>query len=305
MSPGAMTSPSFVTSTGDVFDQARSGSITAIIQVLNERLADVGVRTRAMVDGGLLQILCEASRAEQLDEATLAPQVQQILNELSPWGVRRVRLYSRIVQEQKLLWLKEVTGNPEQLLWTQEIRLNLPSLPRRLWGDWMRRRSKRQTRSLDRLRETEKQSSRLLGQRFWLSLALLAGVGGLALVSLTLGGDRLAALRRQPASVPPRTVGSATESGAAPEVASANDEAAEVETAADPFGMAVRIAEQAGKDGKLASSPAEWLDLAARWQKASELMAQVGEDDDRRQTAQDRVGVYKANSDAALKNAGK
>ena len=280
-----MTASSFVPSTSDVFDQARSGSITAIIQILNDRLAEIGVRARAMDEGGRLQLLCEAAKQEQLAEELLAPQVQQILNEISPWGIGRVRVYSRLVQEQKLLWLKEVKENPDDLLWTKEFKLNPPPLLRRMWGDWVRKKEKKREGSLKRIRDGGKKELSFN----WAILASLLAAGAAGTVALgsfiVLSGREL-----------PISFGNKDQST---EVEQAEDEGD------DPFAEAVRIAEQAGKDGKTASSPAEWLDLAARWQKASDYMAQVGEDDERYAAAKERVESYKANSDVALKKAGK
>jgi hypothetical protein len=48
---------------------------------------------------------------------------------------------------------------------------------------------------------------------------------------------------------------------------------------------------------------AEWLDLAARWQQASDLMKQIPESDARYDTAQKRVKLYQENSEAVLQNA--
>ena len=280
-----MTASSFVPSTSDVFDQARSGSITAIIQLLNERLADSGVRTRAMDEGRWLQILCEASAAEQLAENELAPKVQAILNEIAPWGISRVRVYSRLVQEQRLLWLKEVKENPDQLLWTREFKLSPPPLLRRMWGDWVRNREKTQEQSLKRIREGEKKEFNF-NWAILASLIAAGAAGAIALVSFTVWSDRELPLLSfvQPA-----------------------EDSSKEETAADddPFAKAVRLAEQAGIDGKTASSSADWLDLAARWQKASDYMAQVGEDDERYSAAKERVESYKANSDLAIEKAGK
>ncbi|MEO0488207.1 MAG: hypothetical protein AAFZ49_01450, partial [Cyanobacteria bacterium J06659_2] len=71
----------------------------------------------------------------------------------------------------------------------------------------------------------------------------------------------------------------------------------------DPFVQAVRLAEQAAADGKIAETAADWLDLASRWQRASDLMSQVPETDERYPTAQDRVDAYQQNSEAALAEA--
>ena len=64
--------------------------------------------------------------------------------------------------------------------------------------------------------------------------------------------------------------------------------------------QAVRLAEQAATDGQAATTAAAWLDLAARWQRASDLMGEVEADDPRYPTAQDRVETYRQNSEQAL-----
>ena len=71
----------------------------------------------------------------------------------------------------------------------------------------------------------------------------------------------------------------------------------------DSFARAVRIAEQAAKDGSIAETATDWLALAARWQQASDLMAEVPPSDERYQIAQDRVNAYKSNSESLLQKA--
>ncbi|MBE9183055.1 hypothetical protein IQ268_31460, partial [Oculatella sp. LEGE 06141] len=71
----------------------------------------------------------------------------------------------------------------------------------------------------------------------------------------------------------------------------------------DPFVQAVRLAERAVADGQTAASSADWLDLASRWQRASDLMSQVPAQDNRYTTAQDRIQLYRQNSEAALQQA--
>ena len=58
----------------DIARQARQGSVSAIIQALNDKLSEAGVRTRAMFDQGILQVLCEAAKPEQLEQSVLVPQ---------------------------------------------------------------------------------------------------------------------------------------------------------------------------------------------------------------------------------------
>jgi putative SOS response-associated peptidase YedK len=65
----------------------------------------------------------------------------------------------------------------------------------------------------------------------------------------------------------------------------------------------VRLAEQAAADGKNAKTRTDWLNLAYRWQQASDLMNRVPPEDQRYTTAQDRVTAYRKNSEAALDQA--
>ncbi len=111
----------------DIRKQAHQGSVTAIIQVLNQDLADLGVRTRAVFDGGVLQLLCEADTPSQLSPDTLPDRVKVILESLAPRGVRRVNVNSRIVREQQLLWLDEINRDPDKLLWSKEVTLARPN----------------------------------------------------------------------------------------------------------------------------------------------------------------------------------
>ncbi|MCA1992595.1 MAG: hypothetical protein LDL41_11270, partial [Coleofasciculus sp. S288] len=75
----------------DIAQQARQGSVAAIIQTLNERLTGLGVRTRAVLADGVLQLLCEAAREDQLKQSILVEKIQQILEGIAPRNIRRVK----------------------------------------------------------------------------------------------------------------------------------------------------------------------------------------------------------------------
>ena len=70
-----------------------------------------------------------------------------------------------------------------------------------------------------------------------------------------------------------------------------------------PFVEAVRIATKASELGRSVETVDEWVELAAQWRKASELMASVSPDYFRYPTAQDRIQVYDQNSEVALQQA--
>jgi sulfur carrier protein ThiS len=69
--------------------------------------------------------------------------------------------------------------------------------------------------------------------------------------------------------------------------------------------MAVRIAQQSVEDGRSSTTVDQWLELAMRWQRAADLMAQVPANDSRYAVAQDRIAVYSANKQRALEEAKK
>jgi len=278
--------------------QARQGSIAAIIQILNDKLADAGVRTRAMLDGSVLQLLCEAASPDQLEQKSLVERIRYLLESIGPHNIHRVNINSRIAREQQLLWLDEIQRDPEhQLLWSQEIRLKRPNPMKRWWEDRQFARMEQAIAPLPKSESKHQQASR----HFW--RGILVGGSSLGLLILLVGwavSDWL--------GLPMPELFFQTASNGREEEVSASPEpvAAPVSTATsepDPFVAAVRIAEQAAGDGQTATTPAEWLDLASRWQRASELMAQVPADDSRYATAQDRTQVYSQNSQAAQQKA--
>jgi hypothetical protein len=280
----------------NIVRQASQGSVAAIIQVLNEKLASLGVRTRAVFENGVLQLLCEAATIDQLEPSFLVERIRQILETIAPRSVRRVRINSRIVKEQQLLWLEEISRDPEnQLLWSEEITLRQPNLFKRFLQNW-------QSGFLDNPRPQLQPFSQPKSrdqQIFWRGL-----LGGTGLGMLLLGGwlfyNHSLGSSGPLVQFSPPIANSISNSPASP---SSGTGAAPAQP--DPFVSAVRIAEQASQDGTHAHSLAQWLELAARWQKASDLMAAVPETDPRYKTAQDRTVAYQKNREIALESARK
>lgn len=68
---------------------------------------------------------------------------------------------------------------------------------------------------------------------------------------------------------------------------------------ADPYGEAMRIAQQASEAGKVAQTADAWADLADRWQQAADLMASVSQQSDRYSLAQQKAAEYRRNSEIA------
>jgi hypothetical protein len=284
----------------DIARQARQGSVSAIIQILNEKLADSGVRTRAMFDQGVLQLLCEAATPAQLEQPVLVTQVQQILESLQPRNVRRVNINSRIVREQQLLWLEEIKRDPQhQLLWSEEITLAQPGFFKQLSQN-------RNSAKPDLKTSFSQASPRVRREKrvFWRGLV---GGASLSLFLLLLGWALYTWLSPKLASQSsPAGPASDTAANSAASNSSANSQPAASPASpasTDPFAEAVRLAEDTVSAGQRAQTAAEWLDIASRWQRASDLMGQIAAEDPRYPTAQDRVQLYQQNSEAALEQA--
>jgi hypothetical protein len=269
----------------DILGQARQGSVAAIIQILNERLADAQIRTRAILADGVLQLLCEAPKPEQLDQATVVERVRSILEDLSPRGIRKANINSRIVREQQLLWFEEITRDPEnQLLWSELIKLKQPNPVSRYWRD--RQSSKGRQEIV--VSNTKSQQA---NQKYF--VRGLVGGASLCLLLLLLGWVLKHRLGISWAQIDSASAPVAQET-------TSSDAAAPTQAA---FAQAVRLAQQAVDDGQAAETSAEWLDLAARWQRAADLMAEVPSDNENYAIAQDRVISYQQNSDQALAKA--
>lgn len=286
-----------ITDINDVFGQAQAGSVAAIIQILNERMANSGIRTRAVFVDGVLQLLCEATTPDRLNQTDTVTRIRQILEDISPRRIRHVNINSRLVREQQLLWYQSIHQNPEeQLLWSEQIQLKQPNLIGRIARDL------RRPKWFSNLPKGASKAD--LRQR----RSFLSGVaGGSAVVIVVLLASGLWLLRQRanpPANSPSQpataTLRSLPSGDAGGEADRADSGQLPIPESYDPFARAVRIAEQAAKNGLTADTPAEWLALAARWQQASDLMAEVPVSDERYRIAQDRVKAYRTNSEALL-----
>lgn len=338
----------------EAFGQARQGSVAAIIQVLNERLSDAGIRTRAVVADGILQLLCEAQSTEQLEQRAVVSRVRQILENISPQRISKVKINSRLVKEEQLLWLEEINRDPDNaLLWSETITLKRPFFIKR----WIRDRHLKPAAPV--IRDISEPSP----TQGSLSKKVLGGLGLVLLVLATgwlfredlsqvgqpedseviagaetdlpplpdqsnnsadspasqSGSDQSEATQsdtpanNSDSSAGDRTANTTPETPPPSEpVASAPQTNTPAATdappnttgaTADAFAEAVRIANQAATDGQKASTVAEWLDLASRWQRASDLMAQIPEGNEQYTAARERVTSYAQNSEMALAQA--
>ncbi|MGA1474413.1 MAG: hypothetical protein ACO4AI_04440 [Prochlorothrix sp.] len=284
-----------------VIAQAEQGSITAILQLLNESLVTQEVRTRAVLEGRILHLLCEAPKAELLDADLLVPSIQQLLETIAPPNFHTVQIYSRTRREHQSLWLQEIRqGNHPHLLWSKRVPLKQPNPLHRLLRSWQGLMAQRTRFNL------QQDWTRADRQRQRFSRATLAGlaVGGTGVIILAgiglwrLGSRLTLTIETTPLNSAPSPVASAT-----PVASPSLTPMPIAEPQPDPFVQAVRLAEKSSTEGKVARSRGEWLALASQWQQASDWMAEVPDSDPRYPTAQNRVLLYRQNSEAALAEA--
>jgi hypothetical protein len=281
-----MLNPQMPESMDNIALQAHEGSVAAIIQILNQQLVHRGVRTRAIFEDGILQILCEAAQEEQLEQVGLVKEVKKILESLAPRNIRRVNINSRIVREQQLLWLEEINRDPaNQVLWSQEITLARPNILKQLFGKSPYQQfanTKKADKKTD-FTKTKLSSRRWQREQMPLWMGILGGAG-LTVVILGLSWLVWDWWRLSNQQITKPVPSSPSQS-------------------VDNFAQAVFLAEEAAKAGQKAQTAAQWLDLAAKWQKASDLMGKIPLEDPRYNTAQARVKVYRENSEIALQQA--
>ncbi|MEG4488244.1 hypothetical protein [Microcoleus sp. D2_18a_B4] len=279
----------------DIARQAREGSVASIIQILNDELAQVGVRARAVFADGVLQLLCEAATPQLLEESSLVDRVREILERISPHNIRRVNINSRLVREHQLLWLEEISRDPEnQLLWSQEIKLRKPNLFKRLaLSNHHERQALAGKRALPRMAIPRSMQQPRQFQR--------GIVGGISLSVLLLAAA--AAIHKGLNSQVPNSTQATTQAVATSPSSEAKPALKISKETVDSFAQAVRVAEQAATEGKTAQSRQDWLVVAAKWQQASDLMAAVPSKHPRYTTAQNRTALYRENSDKAQQEA--
>lgn len=290
-----------IASIDDIAKQARQGSVAAIIQVLNEKLAPAGVRTRAVLAEGVLQILCEARTEAALEQSTVVNAVREILESLSPKNIHHVNINSRLVREQQLLWLEEIMRDPQnQLLWSEKITLNKPNLFKRLLEDIQTRRTDPRQLLLS-LTTTAAVAEQKRQQRQFLN-SLMMGAGLAFLVTVGFGWYWYQGQNRQPTVTSPQETQPSTNSDAtvAPPAPGSSAKYAKY---TDNFAQAVRLAEEASRQGKNAQTAEDWLAIAALWDQASKLMASVPPDHSRYEIAKNRAALYRQYSQSTQEKA--
>ena len=270
------------------------------MQILNKQLRDAGVNTKiASGEQGVLEILCEAGHPENLDKQRIVDCIQRSLDRIAPRRFQKVHIQSRLTNDTQLLWASTLSqGERRKLIWSENIRINhvslfqkalkglgLQSLVKQAAGN-VGNQANSAGSKVSRAR-LKSDFDRWLGndRRVWLIM------GAIAAVSVGWAARDWALLKEQvqlqsttnPAEDFPSTTGNGADF--------------------DAFNQAVRLATQAADGGKTATTYAEWLDLANRWQQASDLMKQIPRDHPRYTEAQERVLSYRQNSEVALAKA--
>ncbi len=279
---------------------AHQGSVKAIMEVLNKQLQDTGVSTRvALGANGTLEILCEAGHPENLDKRVVVSRIQRSLDQLSPRPFRQVHIQSCLTNDVQSLWVSTLSFDARRkLLWSEKIQIRHLSWVKRTLRAWgiklpkakqKKRSSKFQFASPSGSSESTPESKsplRQLSPRTKLAMgAIAAGFCG------WLSHDWWQLRTQvQPNATDSSTVTQTTETSA-------------TELSFEPFNQAVRLAIQASNGGQSATTYGEWVDLANRWQQASELMKLVAPSHPRYAEAQERVLSYRQNSELALAKA--
>jgi len=268
---------------------AQQGSIKAIMQILNKQLRDAGVNTKiASGDHGVLEILCEAGHPENLDKHRIVNCIQQSLDQIAPRTFQKVHIQSHLTNDTQSLWVSTLSqGERRKLIWSEDIRINRISLFQKvIKGLGLKFPVQRSVKKINRAKLKKDFDQWLKGDRqVWLIMGAIAAVSlGWAARDWTF---LKAQVQLQSTTTTPQDVPRDPDN--LPEF--------------DAFNQSVRLATQAANGGKTATTYAEWLDLANRWQQASDLMKRIPLDHPRYTEAQERVLSYRQNSEVALAKA--
>jgi hypothetical protein len=292
----------------DITWQAQQGSVAAIIQILNDKLANSGIRTRAIFNDGVLQVLCEARTIDNLEKLVLIEKIKEILESLAPRNIRRVNINTRIVREDQLLWLEEITRDPQnQLLWSEEIFLTKPNIIKRVFQEIKENKANEKERNLLQSSSYSLSQNANRNKTNHYTFRNTFGIFCLCLFMLALGGVGYSFISKYksnpiqsniPSSIAPVNTSQATQLNSSLKAHSDS-----YKKSTDSFTKAVRIANQASVEGQKAQTSVQWLELAARWQQASDFMSQVPPKHSRYQEAQKRIKLYRQYSENAQQEA--
>jgi hypothetical protein len=290
-------------SANDSLRQAYQGSVSAIIQILNDRLAGTGIRTRAIFEGRILQLLCEATKPEQLVQETIVPQIKATLEDISPRNIRRVNINARIIQEQQLLWLDEIKkgGGDNPVLWSQELVLSRPNLMNHFFAGLKKDGPEMPAYVQDTPSGRKSKGATSISPK--VVVGGVAGVGILALAGFGAWKLMLAVPESERPLPEAEAIAKGSTKSAVLKPKAAAPKATTGQPTADDFGDAVRLANSANALTPTAKTPAEWQIIAQKWGQASDLMSKVQPNSANYAIAQDRTLTYRKNQAIALKKA--
>lgn len=288
----------------NIIQLAHQGSIKAIMQILNKQLRDAGVNTKiASGEQGVLEILCEAGHPENLDKRRIVDCIQKSLDQIAPRTFQKVHIQSRLTNDTQLLWASTLSqGERRKLIWSENIRINHVSLLQKaLKGLGIRPLAKQATGNAGNQGQSSGSAGKVNRARLksdldrWLKddRRIWLIMGAIAAASVGWAARDWALLKEQVQLQATMTL---------PQDFSGDMDTGDVSDF-DAFNQAVRLATQAADGGKTATTYGAWLDLANRWQQASDLMKRIPRDHPRYTEAQERVLSYRQNSEVALAKA--
>jgi hypothetical protein len=275
--------------------QARQGSISAIISILNDELKDDGITSKAVLDQGKLQLLCEGDTQEKLDQSQVVEKVKNILNQIPITKFRKVIVNSRITKKDQSLWLEEIREDKKNnLLWYEEITIKKLNIFQQIYVKYqytqkpqVRKKEILNSVARQKIKSQQKSNKNITWElTFGISFGIL----------IIIGGWWFANRSAQTSQTSPINETTETKPNNETETPVTSSE----ETETDPFYEAVTLANSAYGEGINATTQNQWLEIAQKWQKASELMAKVKPDHPRFEEAQTRIDSYQKNSEVAL-----
>ncbi|MGB2924202.1 MAG: hypothetical protein WBB82_02775 [Limnothrix sp.] len=274
----------------NITQRAQQGSIKAIMQILNQQLRDVGVSTRVVLGvNGILEILCEAGHPENLDKGKIVDCIQRNLDHLSPRTFQKVHIQSCLTNNTQSLWVATLSQKERRkLLWSEHISIHHQTFFQRVSKSLGLEASAKKLAKAARLRKDQASLNRIWqgDRRVWLVVGAIAA----ASMGWMMRDWSLLKAQQQTQIINENTETQSQNSATTP-------------TDFDAFNQSVRLATQAAAGGQNATTYSEWVDLANRWQQASDLMKLVPQAHPRYTEAQERVLSYRQNSEVALAKA--
>lgn len=271
-------------SNSNVTELARKGNPQAISALLNQSLQPFGVLAKALVKGNCLHILLEADPIP--DQGEIVPLVTQEIAVLNLDAYPSLLVYGRQKGAKDPAWSETVDIASLAMDSYDDIPLYSPD--EGLYMDEPLSDDLDEDASLEDAEAKPAKASKrsaLAGKLpaikpiylLAIPVVLLAGLGAWWFLGRS--------------STPPAPTAAQVPAPATPVPPASASE--------NPFGDAVRAATEAANSAQNAQSKAQWEAIATKWQQASDLMKAVPQDHPKFSVAQERVGTYQKNAEAA------